>query len=66
MKRSLGQKFVFFAVFGTFGRYITNLIGTSVENVKKVENQPTLLYSVKRWLRLRQGHEAALKEEAVR
>jgi hypothetical protein len=42
MKRSLGQKF-FFAIFGTFGRYITNLKGTFVENVKKVENQPTLL-----------------------
>jgi hypothetical protein len=34
----------FFAIFGTFGRYITNLRGTFVENVKKVENQPTLLY----------------------
>jgi hypothetical protein len=42
MKRSLGKKF-FFAIFGTFGRYITNLRGTFVENVKKVENQPTLL-----------------------
>jgi hypothetical protein len=34
----------FFAIFGTFGRYITNLRGTFVENVKKVENQPTLLH----------------------
>jgi hypothetical protein len=42
MKRSLGPKF-FFPIFGTFGRYITNLRGTLVENVKKVENQPTLL-----------------------
>jgi hypothetical protein len=31
MKRSLGQK-MFFA---TFGRYVTNLRGTFVENVKK-------------------------------
>jgi hypothetical protein len=30
----------FFAIFGTFGRYVTNLGGTSVEN------QPTLLCSV--------------------
>jgi hypothetical protein len=44
MKRSLGQK-IFFAIFGTFGRYITNLRGTFVENVKKVKNQPTLAYS---------------------
>jgi hypothetical protein len=35
MKRSLGQKFFFFAIFGTFGRYITNLRGTLFENVKK-------------------------------
>jgi hypothetical protein len=33
-----------FAIFGTFGRYITNLRGTFVENVKKVENQPTLMH----------------------
>jgi hypothetical protein len=33
MNRSLGQKF-FFAIFGTFGRYVTNLMGTFVENVK--------------------------------
>jgi hypothetical protein len=25
----------FFAIFGTFGRYVTNLRGTFVENVKK-------------------------------
>jgi hypothetical protein len=40
-----GSKNFFFAIFGTFGRYITNLRGTFVENVKKVENQPTLLYT---------------------
>jgi hypothetical protein len=45
MKRSLGQQ-IFFAIFGTFGRYVTNLRGTFVENVKKVQNQPTLLYSI--------------------
>jgi hypothetical protein len=38
-----GSKIFFVAIFGTFGRYITNLRGTFVENVKKVENQPTLL-----------------------
>jgi hypothetical protein len=37
-----GSKIFFVAIFGTFGRYITNLRGTFVENVKKVENQPTL------------------------
>jgi hypothetical protein len=42
IKRSLGQKFLF-VIFGTFGRYVTNLRGTFVENVKKVQNQPTLL-----------------------
>jgi hypothetical protein len=45
IKRSLGQK-KFFAIFCTFGRYmycITNLRGTFVENVKKVQNQPTLM-----------------------
>jgi hypothetical protein len=35
----------FFAIFGIFGRYVTNLRGTFVENVKKVKNQPTLLPS---------------------
>jgi hypothetical protein len=44
MKRSLGPK-IFVSIFGTFGRYITNLRGTFVENVKKVENQPTLLHT---------------------
>jgi hypothetical protein len=41
MKRSLGEN-LFVAIFGTFGRYATNLRGTFVENVK---NQHTLLYS---------------------
>jgi hypothetical protein len=44
MKRSLGQK-LFFAIFCTFGRYVTNPRGTFVENVKNVQNQPTLVYS---------------------
>jgi hypothetical protein len=39
MKWSLGQT-IFFAIFGTFGSYITNLRGTFVENVKKVEINP--------------------------
>jgi hypothetical protein len=30
-----GSKKFFLAIFGTFGRYITNLRGTFVENVKK-------------------------------
>jgi phage gpG-like protein len=34
---------IFFAIFGTFGRYVTNPRGTFVENVKKVQNQPTLM-----------------------
>jgi hypothetical protein len=38
-----GSQNFFFAIFGTFGRYITSLRGTFVENVKKVENQPTLV-----------------------
>jgi hypothetical protein len=33
---------IFFAIFGTFGRYVTKFRGTFVENVKKVQNQPTL------------------------
>jgi hypothetical protein len=39
-----GSKKHFFvvAIFGTFGRYVKNLMGTFVENVKKVLNQPTL------------------------
>jgi hypothetical protein len=47
MKRSLGQKKFFFAIFGTSGRNVTNVRGTFVENVKKVKNQPTLLRSPK-------------------
>jgi hypothetical protein len=38
----IGSK-IFFAIFGTFGRYITNLRDAFVENVKKVKNQPTLI-----------------------
>jgi hypothetical protein len=34
MKRSIGKK-ICFAIFGTFGRYVTNLRGTFAENVKK-------------------------------
>jgi hypothetical protein len=41
-----GSKKFFFAIFCTFGRYVTNLRGTFVENVKKVQNQPTLLCKV--------------------
>jgi hypothetical protein len=39
MKQSLGPK-LFFAIFGTFGRYVTNLRGTLVENVKKSKINP--------------------------
>jgi hypothetical protein len=39
-------KQIFFAIFGTFGRYVTNLRGTFVENVKKVQNQPTLVCTI--------------------
>jgi hypothetical protein len=42
MKMALGQK-IFFGYFGTFERYVTNLRDTFVENVKKVQNQPTLV-----------------------
>jgi hypothetical protein len=45
MKRSLGKK-IFFAIFGTFERHVTNRRGTSVQIVKKVQNQPTLMYIV--------------------
>jgi hypothetical protein len=38
-----GSTKFFFAIFGTFGRCVTNLRGTFVENVKKVKNQPTLM-----------------------
>jgi hypothetical protein len=34
------------ASFGTFGRYVTNLRGTFVENVKKAQSQTALLYSI--------------------
>jgi hypothetical protein len=30
-----GSTKIFFAIFGTFGRYVTNLRGAFVENVKK-------------------------------
>jgi hypothetical protein len=33
-------KQIFFAIFGTFGRYVTNLRGTFAENVKIVQNPP--------------------------
>jgi hypothetical protein len=33
-------------MFGNFGRYVTNPRGTFIENLKKVQNQPTLLDSV--------------------
>jgi hypothetical protein len=45
IKRSLGQ-IIFFGLFGTFGRYVTNLRGTFVENVKNAKNQPTLMHTV--------------------
>jgi hypothetical protein len=35
MKRSLGQQ-LFPPIFGTFERYVTNIRGTPVENVKIV------------------------------
>jgi hypothetical protein len=34
---------IFFAILGTFGRYVTNLRGAFVENVKKVQSQPILM-----------------------
>jgi hypothetical protein len=34
------------AIFGTFGRYVTNVRVTLVENVKKVQNQATLITPV--------------------
>jgi hypothetical protein len=40
-----GSKKIFVAIFVTFRRYVTNPRGTFVENVKKVQNQPTLQYS---------------------
>jgi hypothetical protein len=47
-----GSKNLFFAIFGTFGRYVTNLRGTFVENVKKVQNQPTLLHNAHTYIEL--------------
>jgi hypothetical protein len=47
MKRSLGQKIVF-AIFGTFGRYVTNIRVTFVENVKKSKINPPYYASVVR------------------
>jgi hypothetical protein len=35
-----GSKHFFLAIFGTFERYITNLRGTFVENVKKSKINP--------------------------
>jgi H2-forming N5,N10-methylenetetrahydromethanopterin dehydrogenase-like enzyme len=41
MKPSLGPKIFFIvAIFSTFGRYITNIRGTFVENVKKSKINP--------------------------
>jgi hypothetical protein len=40
-----GSKLNFFCIFLAFERITTNYRGTLVENVKKVINQPTLLYS---------------------
>jgi hypothetical protein len=51
-----------FAIFGTFGRYVTNLRGTFVENVKKVQNQPTLIHSTP--YRIPNGHPARSKVQA--
>jgi hypothetical protein len=45
MKRSLGQNNFSF-IFPTFLRDTTTLRATLVENVKKVQNQPTLLYTI--------------------
>jgi hypothetical protein len=41
----MGSNFFVVTLFGTFGRYVTNLRGTFVENVKKVKNQPTLVHT---------------------
>jgi hypothetical protein len=35
-----GSKKFFFAIFGTFGRFVKNLRGTFVENVKKSKINP--------------------------
>jgi hypothetical protein len=37
------KNFVVVVIFGVFGRYVTNLRGTFVENFKKVQNNPTLM-----------------------
>jgi hypothetical protein len=50
---------------GIFGRYTTNLRGTFVENVKKVENQLTLLYTTMEKIALKillsAGHQPSVK-----
>jgi hypothetical protein len=40
------SKNLFVAIFGTFGRYVTNLRGTFVENVKKSpkSTHPIVMY----------------------
>jgi hypothetical protein len=41
-----GSKKFFVAILGIFGRYVTNLRGTFVENVKKSKiNPPCILYT---------------------
>jgi hypothetical protein len=45
MKRSLGQNKICFFMFLIIGRDTTIYRGTLVENVKKVQIQPTLLYT---------------------
>jgi hypothetical protein len=42
-----GSKLIFFFILLTFGRDTTSYRGTLVENVKKVEIQPTLLYNIR-------------------
>jgi hypothetical protein len=45
-----GSNKIFFAIFGTFGRYVTNLRGTFVENVKKSKiNPPYCTVAVIKW-----------------
>jgi hypothetical protein len=41
-----GSKNFFFAIFGTFRRYITNLRGTFVENVKSRKSTHPTVYLV--------------------
>jgi hypothetical protein len=38
-----GSKTILLLFSVLFGKYVTNLRGTFVENVKKVQNQPTLM-----------------------